>query len=711
MHLIFLLTVYSEAFIFAIDEINMNPDLLPNITLGYQLYDSCSDEGKAIENVIRIMHGATEAIPNYDCWSQGKLAGFIGDLTSVTTMAASKMLGMYGYTQITYGATDLVFNNKLRFPTFFRSLPSNIPQYEAMAELLLKFGWNWVGIITSDDDSGEEESRELEKVFTTWRICIEYIESTHTVHYNYNYDILINTIKKSTSQIIIICGNSAAFSYFYVSNIFQEIANKTFIFLASIIPYDFDITNYDPRNGSLAFEFYGAKIPGLTDIFKNIRATSPQHDMFLEGIFAIFVSCVTTEVHWEVEKQLNFTSGAFPPLRNCTKNTNLSSFESLVFDINNFRITYNVYNAVYMMAHAIHEMHRSTSAPEYRWKVPRGVCSESCGPGFYKTHKKGVKHCCHDCVRCAKGEISNTSDMEICTPCPEDEWPNEKQDRCLPKDLDFLSYGDLIGKLLSFFSVLLCSLTVAVIVLFIRHRDTPIVKANNRDLSFVLLFSLMLSFLCALLFIGKPEDLTCMLRQTSFGIIFSVSVSSLLAKTIMVVIAFTVTRPGSRWRKWMGNRISYGVVIMSSLLQVLICGIWLSMSPPFKDVNMNSEIGKIVIECNEGSLGAFISVLGYLGLLAGVSFTVAFLARTLPDSFNEAKYITFSMLVFCSVWVSFIPAYLSTKGKYMVAVQVFAILASGTGLLGCIFVPKCYIIVLRPELNTKEQIIGKSAVN
>ncbi|XP_066430641.1 vomeronasal type-2 receptor 26-like [Eleutherodactylus coqui] len=256
-------------------------------------------------------------------------------------------------------------------------------------------------------------------------------------------------------------------------------------------------------------------------------------------------------------------------------------------------------------------------------------------------------------------------------------------------------------------SVFGCLVTGFIFLIFITYRHTPIVKANNRNLSYVLLVFIILSFLSVFLFLGRPNDVTCRLRETSFGIFFSVAISSLLAKTVIVCVAFKSTKPGSPWRKWLSVKLPHTIVLLCSSLQVVLCVIWLSISPPFQDLDTQSYPDKIIIQCNEGSDICFYSMLGYMGLLAAVSFVLAFMVRTLPDSFNEAKYITFSMLLFCSVWISMIPAYLSTRGKYMVAVEIFAVIVSSAGLLACVFFPKCFIILFKSEMNKNTDLLRK----
>ena len=169
----------------------------------------------------------------------------------------------------------------------------------------------------------------------------------------------------------------------------------------------------------------------------------------------------------------------------------------------------------------------------------------------------------------------------------------------------------------------------------------------------------------------------------------TVTVATVLAKALTVILAFKTRKPRitMRWLLVTGAANCHSHVLpdpgdyLWSLLE---------SSLPFLEMDTHSEHKELLIVCNKGSITAFYCVLGFLGSITLGTFSLAFLAMNLPDTFNEAKFLTFSTLVFCSVWVTFLPIYHSTKGKVMVAVEIFSILASSAGLLGCTFAPKLF---------------------
>ncbi|CDR07023.1 unnamed protein product, partial [Oncorhynchus mykiss] len=340
--------------------------------------------------------------------------------------------------------------------------------------------------------------------------------------------------------------------------------------------------------------------------------------------------------------------------------------------------------------------------------VPVSVCSDSCPPGTRVARRKGEPVCCFDCISCAEGEVSNTTGSLQCDRCPLEFWSNGNRTACIPRQLEFLSFNDTMGVTLTTVAVCGAVATAAVFMLFVYHRHTPLVRANNSELSFLLLLSLKLCFLCSLVFIGRPSVWACQIRQAAFGVIFVLCLSCLLVKTIVVLAAFRSARPGAgQLMRWFGPVQQRGSVFLFTSVQVIICAVWLSISPPLPYRDLGLKGSKVILECEMGSVAGFSLVLGYIGLLASLCLLLAFLARKLPDNFNEAKFITFSMLIFCAVWISFVPAYVSSPGKYADAVEIFAILASSFGLLFCLFAPKCFIILLRPERNTKKHMMDK----
>ncbi|XP_069495786.1 extracellular calcium-sensing receptor-like [Ambystoma mexicanum] len=784
------------ATVFAIKEINVSPDVLPNITLGFHIYDSCLSEVKAIQATLEMLSGKNGSFPGYRCPAHPLLAGIIGETLSPSTIPMARITGVLHYPQISYSSAVSILSDKHQFPSFLRTVPANTFQNIALAQLIGHFGWTWVGMIVSDDETGLQGGQQVQEVIEENGGCVAFIEKIHIRYSKDKVLEILEVIRTHSVQVVIIHSVAPQVKVLLETLYTQNLTDKTWIFSASfhISPGYFSYQSWKIMNGTLGFIPYTNIIPGFEEFLYSLHPDRFPEDIFLKRFWEQAFHC-----QWLASNKVTTTDIKAPgtQLKYCSGNETLNEEAISLFELFDMRSTYQSYLAVHAFGEALktliscrpgrgpftnmtcsdisdvqpwqilhylkkvrfttrsgHEVFFDENgdvpttfdivniqvSPDGEFQlikvgtvnpkaaedkevtvnissivwsgrtseVPRSVCSDPCPPGHRKAAREGKPRCCYDCLPCSQGEISKVADAVACFKCSDMKSPNERRDECIDKLIEFLSYEEPLGLILAVVASLVAVLNVSILCIFIKYRDTPIVKASNRGLSSFLLLSLVPCFLCSFIFIGHPRKITCMLRQTVFGVIFSISVSSVLAKTIIVVIAFKATHPNSTARKYLGSKTPSCIVFFCSLVQLLICTTWLLMSPPFPELNIKSYNEKIIFECNEGDTIFFYSMLGYMGLLAIVSFIVAFLSRNLPGSFNEAKLITFSMLVFVSVWISFIPAYLSMRGKYMVAVEVFAILCSSAGLLGCIFLPKCYIILLQPEKNSKKHMVGKN---
>ncbi|KAK9397351.1 type-2 vomeronasal receptor [Crotalus adamanteus] len=741
------------ALVFTVKEINRNPELLPNITLGFHIVNNYFPARITYKAMLSLLSTQQKFAPNFTCDLKKTFIAAIGGRMTETSFIMATVLANY-----------------------------KIPQ-------------------AMDDDYGDMFLQKIEPLLSQNNICYAFIlrtprktfleEYIQLITMELRYDqlymedkvkvCLIYALTPAMENLRVIIFVASVFSSTPLGKVWIVTSHWNFESLS--VQRFWDIQSF---HGVLSFTVCSKEPPGFQEFLQTVKPSWAKEDNFIQNF-------------WEQAFDCSFHISTINENSNllCTGNEKLESLPTILFEMSMSGHSYNIYNAVYAIVHSLHALLKSSfrcrnvigteklifqnlkpwqfhsflqsivynnsmgdsiafdenrelitgfdvanwitfhnnsisrvkvgtlepQAPSGReltlndnqivWHrsfnqgLPISVCNDHCYPGSSRKKKEGEKFCCYDCVSCSEGQISDEIDMDVCMKCPENEYPNNIQNQCIPKMFTYLSYKDPLGILFITIAIVFSLISVFVLGIFWMHRETPIVKANNWSLTCILLLSLLLCFLCSFLFMGRPEKITCLLRQMTFGIIFSVALSSVLAKTMTVILAFMATKPGSRMRKWIGKGLANSIVLSGSFIQVGICTLWLSISPPFPDTDLYSLKGEIIMECNEGSVIMFYCVLGYMGFLASVSFNIASQARKLPSSFSEAKFITFSMLVFCSVWLSFVPTYLSTKGKYMVAVEIFSILSSSAGLLGCIFSPKCYIILLRSEMNKKEHLISK----
>uniref|UniRef100_A0A673SY02 Extracellular calcium-sensing receptor n=1 Tax=Suricata suricatta TaxID=37032 RepID=A0A673SY02_SURSU len=733
---------WLQAMIFAIEEINSSPVLLPNMTLGYRIFDTCNTVSKALEATLSFVAQNKIDSLNLDEFCNcsehiPSTIAVVGATGSGVSTAVANLLGLFYIPQVSYASSSRLLSNKNQFKSFLRTIPNDEHQATAMADIIEYFRWNWVGTIAADDDYGRPGIEKFREEAEERDICIDFSELISQYSDEEEIQHVVEVIQNSTAKVIVVFSSGPDLEPLIKEIVRRNITGR--IWLASeawasssliAMPEYFHVVG-----GTIGFALKAGQIPGFREFLQKVHPRKSVHNGFAKEFWEETFNChlqdgakgplsmdTLLRGHEEGGGRISNSSTAFRPL--CTGDENISSVETPYMDYTHLRISYNVYLAVYSIAHALQDIYTcipgrglftNGSCADIKkveaWQVPFSNCSRDCLAGTRKGIIEGEPTCCFECVECPDGEYSDETDASACDKCPDDFWSNENHTSCIAKEIEFLSWTEPFGIALTLFAVLGIFLTAFVLGVFIKFRNTPIVKATNRELSYLLLFSLLCCFSSSLFFIGEPQDWTCRLRQPAFGISFVLCISCILVKTNRVLLVFEAKIPTSFHRKWWGLNLQFLLVFLCTFMQIVICVIWLYTAPPSSYRNHELEDEIIFITCHEGSLMALGFLIGYTCLLAAICFFFAFKSRKLPENFNEAKFITFSMLIFFIVWISFIPAYASTYGKFVSAVEVIAILAASFGLLACIFFNKVYIILFKPSRNTIEEVRCSTAAH
>ncbi|RVE72662.1 hypothetical protein OJAV_G00043080 [Oryzias javanicus] len=754
-----------EAMMYALDQINNDEELLPNVTLGARILDTCSRDTYALEQSLTFVQALIQKDTSDVRCTNGeppvfvkpeKVVGVIGASASSVSIMVANILRLFQIPQISYASTAPELSDDRRYDFFSRVVPPDSFQAQAMVDIVKAMGWNYVSTVASEGSYGEKGVDAFMQLSReAGGICIA--QSLKIPHNRRPPDF------DKAIQLLLNYEKARAVILFASDEDIRGILNATK--RAKAVGYFLWI-------GSDSWGSKNSPIYQLEDAAEGAITILPKRAT-ISGFDAYFTSRtlennrrnVWFAEYWEenFNCKLMSSSKKDDSSRKCTGQERIgvdSKYEQ------EGKVQF-VIDAVYAMAHALHNMQRDLcpensgicpdmelaggkkllkyirsvsfngsagtgvtfnkngDAPgrydlfQYQWNnntgpgyriigqwtetlqlniedmqwpkekqgTPSSVCSSPCAAGSRKKLVKGST-CCWHCEQCNGYEYQ--PDELNCKLCPYDMRPSANHSSCQPIPIIKLEWHSPWAVIPVFLAMLGIIATIFVVATFIRYNDTPIVRASGRELSYVLLTGIFLCYIITFLMIAKPDVGVCSLRRIFLGLGMCISYAALLTKTNRI---YRIFEQGKK-----------------SLLGVLI---WFGVDPPNTIVdydeqrNIKPDLARGVLKCDITDLQIICS-LGYSILLMVTCTVYAIKTRGVPENFNEAKPIGFTMYTTCIVWLAFIPIFFGTaqsaeKMYIQTTTLTISMNLSASVALGMLYMPKVYVIIFHPELNVQKR--------
>ncbi|XP_036977856.1 glutamate receptor, metabotropic 8a isoform X7 [Acanthopagrus latus] len=777
-----------EAMMFAIDLINKDPELLPNITLGARILDTCSRDTYALEQSLTFVQALIERDGSDVRCANGdppiftkpdKIVGVIGAAASSVSIMVANILRLFKIPQISYASTAPELSDNTRYDFFSRVVPPDSYQAQAMMDIVTAMEWNYVSTLASEGNYGESGVEAFIQISReTGGVCIAQSLKIPREPRPGEFDKIIRRLlETSNARAIIMFANEDDIRRVLDA---AKRNNQTGHFLwvgsdswgSKISPV---VGQERVAEGAITILPKRASVDAFDRYFRSRSLSNNRRNVW----FAEF---------WEENFNCKLGMHGKRPgsLKKCTgleKVGRDSSYEQ------EGKVQF-VMDAVYAMAHALHRMHRelcygypglcprmanidgkellshiravnfngsantpvvfnengdapgrydifqyqntNRSTAEYRvigswtnklhlrveamrWKsgdpsLPPSVCSIPCRTGERKKVVKGVP-CCWHCERC-EGYHYQASEF-TCELCPYEMRPDTNRTGCVPIPIIKLEWHSPWAVVPVFISMLGIIATSFVIVTFVRYNDTPIVRASGREMSYVLLTGIFLCYAITFLMIATPDVGVCSFRRIFLGLGMCFSYAALLTKTNRIHRIFEQGKKSVTAPRFISPASQ--LVITFSLISVQLLGVfvWFAVDPPHTVVDYGEQrtqdplAARGVLKCDISDLSLICS-LGYSILLMVTCTVYAIKTRSVPETFNEAKPIGFTMYTTCIIWLAFIPIFFGTSQSaermyIQTTTLTISLSLSASVSLGMLYMPKVYIILFHPEQNVPKR--------
>uniref|UniRef100_A0A7N8X6X9 Metabotropic glutamate receptor 5 n=1 Tax=Mastacembelus armatus TaxID=205130 RepID=A0A7N8X6X9_9TELE len=766
-----------EAMMHTLDRINDDLHILPNITLGCEIRDSCWHSAVALEQSIEFIRDSL--VSSDECADpsatpmRGKkpIVGLIGPGSSSVAIQVQNLLQLFNIPQIAYSATSMDLSDKSLYKYFMRVVPSDAQQARAMVDIVKRYNWSYVSAIHTEGNYGESGMEAFKDMAAKEGICIAHSGKIWSNAGEQSFDRLLERLRAHLPKARVVACFCEGMT---VRNILMAMRRQGLVGEFVLIGSDgwadrYDVTDGYVREaaGGITIKLQSADVKWFDDYYLKLRPDNNHRNPWFPEFWQHRFHC-RLKGHPQENNKYN---------RTCSKSLRQQYAQDTKMGF--------VINAIYSMAYGLHNMQRAL-CPGYQglcdamrpidgatlldflmktnftgvsgeeilfdengdspgryeimnfkkmgkdyydyinigswdntglkidddeiWPskdaIIKSVCSDPCDKGQIKVIRKGEVSCCWTCTPCKENEF--VFDEYTCRACELGSWPTDDLTGCDPIPVEYLHWGDPEPIAAVVFACLGLMATFFVTAVFIRFCDTPVVKSSSRELCYIILAGICLGYLCTFSLIAKPHVIHCYLQRLGIGLSPAMSYSALVTKTnrIARILAGSKKKICTKKPRFMSACAQLIIAFLLILLQLAIIVALFLMEPP-EVIHDYPSIRQVNLICNTTNLGV-VAPLGYNGLLILSCTFYAFKTRNVPANFNEAKYIAFTMYTTCIIWLAFVPIYFGSN--YKIITMCFSVSLSATVALCCMFVPKVYIILAKPERNVRSAFTTSTVV-
>lgn len=206
-----------EAMLFAIDKINNESKLLPGITLGASVVDTCSRDTYALNRSLEFIRASLNAMDStgFECLDGslpkvrtqgfGPVFGVVGGSYSSVSIQVANLLRLFRIPQISPASTAKVLSDKSRFEFFARTVPPDDYQAITLVDLVQRLNWTYVSTVASEGSYGESGIEVFHQVAGERNICIASVEKiSSTADEKVFEHVVRNLQRKRLARVVVL---------------------------------------------------------------------------------------------------------------------------------------------------------------------------------------------------------------------------------------------------------------------------------------------------------------------------------------------------------------------------------------------------------------------------------------------------------------------------------------------------------------------------